>query len=192
MPGVGRTNAAGQRLDPLALSQAWPKYDAMRTELAVGQFADLVNDAGGFPTWDQVLAVSRRKSGNYTVRRPLEIGATLAGCSQHVLTLLGGYGEAIGVAFQLRDDLLGIFGSPSVTGKPAGNDLRERKATSVVVAAHHLADPLAAVSARRAYERKRPQRQRHPALENINRCDGRSGLDRTIDRLTDQTGVELG
>ena len=128
-------------IDPMALSRAWPKYDAMRTELAVGQFADLVNDAGGFPTWDQVLAVSRRKSGNYTVRRPLEIGATLAGCSQHVLTLLGGYGEAIGEAFQLRDDLLGIFGSPSVTGKPAGNDLRERKATSVVVAAHHLADP---------------------------------------------------
>ena len=128
-------------IDPMALSQAWPKYDAMRTELAVGQFADLVNDAGGFPTWDQVLAVSRRKSGNYTVRRPLEIGATLAGCSQHVLTLLGGYGEAIGEAFQLRDDLLGIFGSPSVTGKPAGNDLRERKATSVVVAAHHLANP---------------------------------------------------
>jgi geranylgeranyl diphosphate synthase type I len=75
------------------------------------------------------------------VRRPLEIGATLAGCSQRVLTLLGGYGEAIGEAFQLRDDLLGIFGSPSVTGKPAGNDLSEHKATSVVVAAHHLAAP---------------------------------------------------
>ena len=57
------------------------------------------------------------------------------------LTLLGGYGEAIGEAFQLSDDLLGIFGSPAVTGKPAGNDLREHKATSVVVAAHHLANP---------------------------------------------------
>ena len=101
-------------IDPMALSQAWPKYDAMRTELAVGQFGDLVNDAGGFPTWDQVLAISRRKSGNYTVRRPLEIGATLAGCSQHVLTLLGGYGEAIGEAFQLRDDLLGRFGAPEM------------------------------------------------------------------------------
>ncbi len=53
----------------------------MRTELAVGQFADLVNDAGGFPTLDEVLDVSRRKSGNYTVRRPLEIGAAMAGCS---------------------------------------------------------------------------------------------------------------
>ena len=83
----------------------------MRTELAVGQFADLVNDAGRFPTLDEVLDVSRRKSGNYTVRRPLEIGAALAGCDDRMLAALGGYGDAVGEAFQLRDDLLGIFGS---------------------------------------------------------------------------------
>lgn len=123
-----------------ALTRAWPRYDAMRTELAVGQFADLVNDAGGFPTWDRVLDVARRKSGNYTVRRPLEIGAAMAGCGHTVLAALGGYGEAIGEAFQMRDDLLGVFGSPAVTGKPAGVDLSEHKATSIVVAAYHLAD----------------------------------------------------
>lgn len=123
-----------------ALSRAWPRYDAMRSELAVGQFADLVNDAAGFPTLDQVLDVSRRKSGNYTVRRPLEIGAALAGCCPAVLAALGVYGKAIGEAFQMRDDLLGVFGSESVTGKPAGVDLFERKATSVVVSAYHLAD----------------------------------------------------
>ncbi|WP_084222923.1 polyprenyl synthetase family protein [Mycolicibacterium holsaticum] len=124
-----------------ALSRAWPRYDAMRTELAVGQFADLVNDAGGFPSWEQVLDVSRRKSGNYTVRRPLEIGAALAGCGHGVLTALSVYGEAIGEAFQMRDDLLGVFGAPAVTGKPSGVDLSEHKATSVVVSAYHLADP---------------------------------------------------
>jgi geranylgeranyl diphosphate synthase, type I len=123
-----------------ALSRAWPRYDAMRTELAVGQFADLVNDAAEFPEWEQVLDVLRRKSGNYTVRRPLEIGAAMAGCPPDVLRPLGGYGEAVGEAFQLRDDVLGIFGSPEVTGKPAGSDLSEHKATSVVVAAHRLAD----------------------------------------------------
>ncbi|BBY79736.1 polyprenyl synthetase family protein [Mycolicibacterium pulveris] len=122
-----------------ALSRAWPRYDAMRTELAVGQFADLVNDSSGFPSWDEVLDVSRRKSGNYTVRRPLEIGAALAGCGHAVLATLSGYGEAVGEAFQMRDDLLGVFGSPAVTGKPAGVDLSEHKATSVVVAAYHLA-----------------------------------------------------
>ncbi len=66
-----------------------------------------------------MLDVSRRKSGNYTVRRPLEIGAAMAGCGPRVLSVLGGYGAAVGEAFQLRDDLLGFFGSPAVTGKPA-------------------------------------------------------------------------
>jgi geranylgeranyl diphosphate synthase, type I len=123
-----------------ALDRVWPRYDAMRTELAVGQFADLINDAGGFPTLDKVLEVSRRKSGNYTVRRPLEMGAAMAGCGEHVLTTLARYGDAIGEAFQMRDDVLGIFGSPAVTGKPSSSDLAERKATSVVATAYHLAD----------------------------------------------------
>ncbi len=131
----------GSGVEPTALARAWPRYDEMRTELAVGQFADLVNDVGGLPTLDAVLEVARRKSGNYTVRRPLEIGAAMAGCGDNVLTPLGGYGEAVGEAFQLRDDLLGIFGSPAITGKPVGADLTEHKATSVVVAAHHMADP---------------------------------------------------
>ena len=126
-------------LDDTALSRAWPRYDAMRTELAVGQFADLVNDAGALPTLNEVLDVSRRKSGNYTVRRPLEIGAALAGCGEAVLRSLSDYGEAVGEAFQLRDDLLGVYGSPAITGKPIGGDLRDGNATSVVVAAYHLA-----------------------------------------------------
>jgi len=124
----------------VALDRVWPRYDAMRTELAIGQFADLINDASRFPTLDRVLAVSRRKSGNYTVRRPLEMGAAMAGCDESILAMLGGYGDAIGEAFQMRDDLLGIFGSPAVTGKPSGSDLLERKATTVVAAAYHLAD----------------------------------------------------
>lgn len=128
-------------LDDNALNRAWPRYDAMRAELAVGQFADLVNDVGGLPTLDEVLEVARRKSGNYTVRRPLEIGAAMAGCGELMLTRLGAYGDAVGEAFQLRDDVLGIFGSPAVTGKPVGADLTEHKATSVVVAAHHMAEP---------------------------------------------------
>jgi geranylgeranyl diphosphate synthase type I len=123
------------------LARVWPRYDAMRTELAVGQFADLINDARGFPTLDKVLDVSRRKSGHYTVRRPLEMGAAMAACGDHVMTLLAGYGDAIGEAFQMRDDVLGIFGAPAITGKPIGSDLAERKATTVVAAAYHLANP---------------------------------------------------
>ena len=124
-----------------SLQRAWPRYDAMRTELALGQFADLASDIRDLPSMDTVLEVARRKSGNYTVRRPLEIGATMSGCSDRTISGLGRYGEAVGEAFQLRDDLLGVFGAAAVTGKPDGQDLVERKATSVVIAAHQLADP---------------------------------------------------
>ena len=127
-------------VDRRHLRDAWSRYDAMRTELAVGQFADLAGDVRDLPTMDAVLDVARRKSGNYTVRRPLEIGAAMAGCDEPTLSGLGRYGAAVGEAFQLRDDLLGVFGPSSTTGKPSGGDLIERKPTSVVMAAHELAD----------------------------------------------------
>jgi geranylgeranyl pyrophosphate synthase len=127
-------------VEPHRLRRAWPRYDAMRTELAVGQLADLASDIDRMPTLQAVLEVARRKSGNYTVRRPLEIGAAMAGCEDQLLAQLGRYGTAVGEAFQLRDDLLGVFGSPATTGKPSGGDLLERKATSVVVSAYELAD----------------------------------------------------
>jgi geranylgeranyl diphosphate synthase type I len=123
-----------------ALDRVWPRYDQMRTELAVGQLSDLVNVTSQLPTLEQALDIAARKSGNYTVRRPLEIGAAMAGSDERSLWLLGRYGTAVGEAFQLRDDLLGVFGTAAVTGKPVGGDMRERKATSVAVAAHHLAD----------------------------------------------------
>ncbi len=122
------------------LQQIWPRYDAMRVELAVGQFGDLASDVRDLPPLETVLDVARRKSGNYTVRRPLEIGAAMADCDGRTLAHLGRYGAAVGEAFQLRDDMLGVFGSPATTGKPSGGDLLERKATSVVVTAHQMAD----------------------------------------------------
>lgn len=126
---------------PAALVRAWPRYDALRGELAVGQFADLLNDVRRDPPLAEVLDVARRKSGNYTVRRPLELGATLAGSDDDVLAVLGAYGELVGEAYQLRDDVLGVFGSSSVTGKPDSGDLVEHKATSLVVLAGELAGP---------------------------------------------------
>ena len=124
-----------------ALARGWPVYDRMRGELAVGQFADLVYDARHLPPMETVLATSRQKSGNYTVRRPLELGAALAGCDGAARAALSRYGALVGEAFQLRDDLLGVFGRPSVTGKPSGGDLREHKATSVIALASELAGP---------------------------------------------------
>lgn len=128
-------------LSAAALARGWPYYDMLRGELAVGQFTDLVFDPGHRPTLAKVLQMSRRKSGNYTVRRPLELGAALAGGNDAVLRVLGMYGGPVGEAFQMRDDVLGVFGRPSVTGKPNGGDLRERKATSLIVLARELASP---------------------------------------------------
>ena len=145
------------------LQLALPRYDAMRTELALGQLADLASDVRDLPSMAAVLDVARRKSGNYTVRRPLEIGAAMSGCSERTLTGLGHYGTAIGEAFQLRDDVLGVFGSEATTGKPSGGDLMERKATSVVIAAHQLADA--------------PTRRQFAELMNISELD-----DTAIDR----------
>lgn len=124
------------------LERGWPRYDAMRSELAVGQFADLLNDARRVPSLDEVMDVLRRKSGNYTVRRPLELGAAMAGAGAELLDLLGDYGTMVGEAFQMRDDVLGVFGTDA-TGKPTGDDLAERKATSLVVLARELAGPAA-------------------------------------------------
>ncbi|MEV0248631.1 polyprenyl synthetase family protein [Nocardia sp. NPDC050712] len=130
-------------LDTAALERMWPRYDAMRIELAAGQFADLSNDVRACPPLSAVLDTARAKSGNYTVRRPLELGAALAGCEPRTLHVLGAYGSRVGEAFQLRDDLLGIFGSEALTGKPQDCDLGEHKATSVVVVALDCAGPAA-------------------------------------------------
>ena len=127
-------------IEPGRLQQVWPRYDAMRIELAVGQFAELASDVRDLPPLEVVLDVARRKSGNYTVRRPLEIGAAMAGCDDGTLSQLGRYGATVGEAFQLRDDMLGVFGSPATTGKPSGGDLLEHKATSLVVTAYQMAD----------------------------------------------------
>ena len=80
------------------------------------------------------------KSARYSVRRPAELGALLGDAPARLLTALGTYGSLVGRAFQLRDDLLGVFGDPAVTGKPAGDDIREGKRTVLVLQALERGD----------------------------------------------------
>lgn len=124
-----------------ALARVWPHYDRMRTELALGQFADLGNDIRARPSLDSVLAVARAKSGDYTVKWPLVMGATMAGCGELAAATLGEYGRLIGEAFQLRDDVLGVFGRCEITGKPGDSDIAQRKASTLIVAAVEMARP---------------------------------------------------
>jgi geranylgeranyl diphosphate synthase type I len=118
-----------------APSAARPLFDELRIELCVGQFLDLAASATGARERARAELIERYKSGKYTVERPLHVGAALAGRFDDLAAPLSAYGVPIGQAFQLRDDLLGMFGDPAVTGKPVGEDLRERKLTPLVAAA---------------------------------------------------------
>src|SRR5215210_6907401 len=87
------------------------------------------------------MRVARYKAAKYTVEGPLHLGGVLAGASAELLDAYTAFGIPVGEAFQLRDDILGVFGDPDVTGKPAGDDLREGKRTVLVAAADEKASP---------------------------------------------------
>jgi geranylgeranyl diphosphate synthase type I len=114
---------------------AWDVFDELRVELCVGQYLDLVGTASGSSDPLQAARIERYKSGKYTVERPLHLGAALAGRYEELAAPLSAVGLPLGEAFQMRDDLLGVFGDASVTGKPVGDDLREGKLTPLVAAA---------------------------------------------------------
>jgi geranylgeranyl diphosphate synthase, type I len=110
-------------------------FDRCRSEVITGQFLDVSVQARGVADVDAAMTVLRYKSAKYSIERPLHIGATLAGGSVEQLQQLSAFGLPLGEAFQLRDDLLGVFGDPSETGKPAGDDLVEGKRTVLVALA---------------------------------------------------------
>ncbi len=123
------------------LNAAKSVYNDMRTELMAGQYLDLLEQARGGGSVERALRVVRYKSAKYTIERPLHIGAALALAPQEVFDTYSGYGLPLGEAFQLRDDILGVFGDPNVTGKPAGDDLREGKRTVLIAIATERASP---------------------------------------------------
>ncbi|GAB3622668.1 hypothetical protein GCM10027418_07500 [Mariniluteicoccus endophyticus] len=104
-------------------------------ELIAGQRADLTGAAAGRFDLAHASLVARLKSGAYTVERPLLLGATAAGAGPSARDALATYGRQLGHAFALRDDVLGVWGDPAVTGKPAGDDLRSGKATVILALA---------------------------------------------------------
>jgi len=120
---------------PEEMARAKVVYDRMRTELMAGQYLDLLEQARGGGSIERAMLVVRYKSAKYTIERPLHLGAVLAGADDAHVAALSDYGLPLGEAFQLRDDVLGVFGDPEVTGKPAGDDLREGKRTLLVATA---------------------------------------------------------
>jgi geranylgeranyl diphosphate synthase type I len=141
---------ASSGLHPTTLTVAREPWQAMRSEVLAGQFLDVLAQAEGDESTLTALAVARMKTAAYTVERPLHLGAALAGADQRTVTGVRRFGADIGVAFQLRDDLLGMYGDTRATGKPAGDDLREGKRTLLVAMGMQRAAPADAQALRGA------------------------------------------
>jgi geranylgeranyl diphosphate synthase type I len=115
-------------------AEAHVVYDELRIELCAGQYLDLVGAVQGPRLVERAERIERYKSAKYTVERPLQFGAAVAGRLEELAEALSAVGLPLGEAFQLRDDLLGVFGDPAATGKPVGDDLRGGKLTPLLAA----------------------------------------------------------
>ena len=129
-----------------ALRQGRPVLDRMRTEVFAGQYLDLLGQVTADETLESALRVVEFKTTKYTIERPLHLGAALAGGldgpagrDAGLAAAYTAYGLPLGLAFQLRDDILGVFGDPAQTGKPAGDDVREGKRTVLLAIARDRA-----------------------------------------------------
>ncbi|MEO7555820.1 MAG: polyprenyl synthetase family protein [Acidimicrobiales bacterium] len=114
-------------------------WHELRVELNIGQYLDVLGTARADTDLERARTIARYKSGKYTIERPLHVGAALAGDDGRSQAALSAYGEPLGEAFQLRDDLLGAFGDERRTGKPVGDDLREGKPTPLLAIASQRA-----------------------------------------------------
>ena len=124
------------------------EYARMRRDVTIGQFLDIAEEAAFRQSpdgehADRALRVASLKSARYSVQQPLLVGAALAGADPQQHAALAAFGHPVGMAFQLRDDVLGVFGDTAVTGKPSGDDLREGKRTVLIAYAREALPPSA-------------------------------------------------
>lgn len=178
--------AAGRRLVPdaatrAALDRAWSEMGA---EVIGGQYLELGVALRGEAGEDDLLRVLRLKSGRYTAERPLQLGALLAGAAEPVRDALAIYGRAVGEAFQLQDDVLGVFGDAGTVGKPVGGDLAEGKFTFLVFHALALASPADAARLRAALGRADLSPAELEAARGVIRTSG--ALDRVTAMIDDR------
>ena len=137
----------GAGIPPAAQRRVHRVWADIRTEVLGGQYLDIVAQASAAESIASAMNVDTFKTACYTVTRPLQLGVAAAADRPDVQAVFYQFGTDLGVAFQLRDDVLGVFGDPAVTGKPSGDDLRSGKRTVLLAEAVELADksdPLAA------------------------------------------------
>ena len=150
-----------------ATEPVWRMWNDLRTELNVGQFLDIAGAARRERRIEKAERIARYKSGKYTIERPLHLGALLATPERagELLPSLSRYGLPLGDAFQIRDDIIGVFGDAALTGKPVGGDLLEGKPTALLARAVARRVPGTAGGARpsRCRRPRRRRRRRDPA-----------------------------
>jgi len=127
-------------LSPEAMTRVRRVWSDIRTEVLAGQYLDIVAESSGADSIASAMNVNRYKTASYTVTRPLQLGAAAAADRPDVQAAFHELGNDLGIAFQLRDDVLGVFGDPVVTGKPSGDDLRAGKRTVLLAEAVQRAD----------------------------------------------------
>jgi geranylgeranyl diphosphate synthase type I len=158
--------------------------DHTRSEVIVGQFLDVSIQARGHGTVDEAMQVLRYKSAKYSVERPLHLGATLAGADAATIEELTAFGLPVGEAFQLRDDLLGVYGDPAETGKPAGDDLVEGKRTVLIAMAQAHGSPINAHRIDAALGRRLTPAEVNEIRDLIERTGARAEVEQLIEKLT--------
>jgi geranylgeranyl diphosphate synthase type I len=159
----------------------------IRTEVLGGQYLDIVTESSGAESIASAMTVNRFKTASYTVSRPLQLGVAAAADRPDVQAVFHEVGNDLGVAFQLRDDVLGVFGNPAVTGKPSGDDLRSGKRTVLLAEAVELAeksDPMAAKLLRTSIGTELSDAQVRELCQVIEAVGALAAVEDHIDMLT--------
>jgi len=123
-----------------ALKRAYPYYDILRVEVIFGEHLDVLGGVKQHFDEQGILQMLKYKSGKYTIERPLHLGLALANAPENMFTMYSGYGIPLGQAFQIQDDILGLFGDEEKTGKPTDSDIKEGKRTLLVIKAYEKAN----------------------------------------------------
>jgi geranylgeranyl diphosphate synthase, type I len=193
---VLRVSATG--LSPDARQRVQRVWADIRTEVLGGQYLDLLAEvsipASAAESIESAMTVATYKTACYTVTRPLQLGVAAAADRPDVGAAFGQFGTDLGVAFQLRDDVLGVFGDPAVTGKPSGDDLRSGKRTVLVAEAMELADksdPLAAKLLRNSIGTRLTDAQVHELRDVIEAVGALAAAERRIGTLTQRALATL-
>jgi len=188
------SRVAQARLSPDAQRRVQRVWSDIRTEVLGGQYLDIVAEASGAESIASAMNVATFKTACYTVSRPLQLGAAAAADRPDVIDIFGQFGTDLGVAFQLRDDVLGVFGDPAVTGKPSGDDLRSGKRTVLVAEAAELAersDPKAANLLRTSIGTELTDAQVHELRDVIERVGALAAAENRIAALTQRALATL-